>query len=60
MYPDAECASLSGAFHLGSCLLSSTNIQPQTADGQSVVATVGLIFSIALGIYTIKRMTKKK
>ena len=45
---------------IGSCILSSTDIQPQTPDGQPVAAAVGMVFSIALAIYTVRRMTKKK
>jgi len=45
---------------LGSSILSSVDIQPKTPSGQPLIAAVGIIFSIALGIYTIRRMTKKK
>ena len=44
---------------IGSCLLSGADIQPKTPDGQPVVAAVGMIFSIALAIYTVKHMSKK-
>lgn len=43
----------------GSCILCLTDIQPQTVDGLPIVAVFGFIFSIALGIYTVKKMTKK-
>ena len=45
---------------IGSCVLSSTDLKPQTPDGQPLIAAVGMVFSIALGIYSIKRMSKKK
>ena len=45
---------------LGSCILCTTDIQPQTDTGIPLLAAAGLIFSIALGIFTIQRMTKKK
>jgi ubiquinone biosynthesis protein len=45
---------------IGSCILSTADIQPKTPDGQPLVAAVGLIFSIALAIYTVKHMTTKK
>ena len=45
---------------IGSCILSTTDIQPKTPEGQPLVAALGLIFSCALGIYTIKHMSKKK
>jgi len=44
----------------GSCILCMTDIQPQTADGLPIVAVFGFIFSIALAIYTIKKMNKNK
>ena len=45
---------------VGSCVLSSADIKPVTPGGQPLVAAVGMTFSIALAIYTIKRMTRKK
>ena len=45
---------------IGSCVLSSTDITPLTPSGQPLIAAVGMVFSIALGIYTVRRMTKKK
>ena len=45
---------------IGSSILSSVNIQPKTPSGQPLIAAVGMIFSIALAIYTVRRMSKKK
>ncbi len=45
---------------IGSCVLSSVDMQPKTPTGQPVVAAVGMVISVALAIYTIKRMSKKK
>ena len=45
---------------VGSCMLSSADIRPKTQSGQPLIAVVGMVFSIALGIYTVKRMSKKK
>ena len=45
---------------LGSAILSTADIQPKTPGGQPLVAAAGLVFSIALGIYTVKHMSKKK
>ena len=45
---------------IGSCILSATDLRPKTPDGQPLVAAVGMVFSIALAIYTVKRMSKKK
>ena len=43
----------------GSCILTTADIQPKTPDGQPLVAAAGMIFAIALGIYTVRRMSKK-
>ena len=45
---------------IGSCVLSTADIQPKTPDGQPLIAAAGLVFSIALAIFTVKRMMKKK
>ena len=45
---------------IGSCVLSSVDIAPKTPQGQPLIAAACMVFSIALGIYTIKRMSKKK
>jgi len=44
----------------GSCILTTANIEPKAAGGMPLVAVVGLVFSIGLGIFAVKRMTKKK
>ena len=53
-------ALFSCVLFIGSCILSSVDMQPKTPTGQPVAAAIGMIISIALGIYTIKRMSKKK
>ena len=45
---------------IGSAILSTADIYPKTPDGQPLVAAAGLIFSVALAIYTVKHMSKKK
>ena len=45
---------------IGSAILSTADIQPKTPDGQPLIAAAGMIFSIALAIYTVKHMSKKK
>ena len=45
---------------IGSCILSTADKQPKTPDGQPLVAAVGLIFAVALAIYTVRQMSKKK
>ena len=42
------------------CVLSTTDLKPLTPNGQPLIAAVGMVFSIALAIFTIKRMSKKK
>ena len=44
----------------GSCLLCTANIEPRTPSGMPILAIFGLVFSIALGIFTVKRISKKK
>ncbi len=44
----------------GSCILATADIEPKTVDGMPVFALFGIIFSIVLGIYTVKRITSKK
>jgi ubiquinone biosynthesis protein len=44
----------------GSCILTTANIQPKTSHGVPLIAVVGIVFSIALGIFTVKKMIKKK
>ena len=45
---------------IGSCVLSSVDMTPKTPQGQPLIAAACMVFSIALGIYTVKRMTGKK
>jgi ubiquinone biosynthesis protein len=44
----------------GSCILTTANINPKTSNGVPLIAVIGIIFSIALAIFTIRRMLKKK
>ena len=44
----------------GSCIMCTTNVEPKTPNGIPLIAVIGLVFSIALAIYTVKKMTKKK
>ena len=45
---------------MGSAILSTADINPKTPDGQPLVAAAGMVFSIGLGIYTVRHMSKKK
>ena len=53
-------ALFSCVMFIGSCILTTADIQPKTKTGQPLIASVGLVFSIALAIFTVISMTKKK
>ena len=53
-------AAFSCVLFFGSCILCMTDIKPATSDGMPIVAVIGFIFSIALAIYTVKKMKTKK
>ncbi|MBO7662130.1 MAG: hypothetical protein J6U01_02040, partial [Clostridia bacterium] len=44
----------------GSCILATADIQPKTTHGVPLIAVCGILFSIALGIFTVRKMIKKK
>ena len=44
----------------GSSLLATADIQPKTPNGLPLIAAVGLVFSVSLGIYVVRKMSKKK
>ncbi len=44
----------------GSCVLCMTEIGPSTKSGMPLISAVGFLFSIALGIYSVKQMSGKK
>ena len=45
---------------IGSCILASIDLQPKTPGGMPLLAVVGIVFAIALAIYSIGKLTKKK
>ena len=45
---------------IGSCILCTADIGPKTTGGIPFIAGIGLVVSIGLGIYVVKKMTKKK
>ncbi len=51
---------ISCVLFFGSCILCTADIQPKTSHGVPLIAAVGIVFSLCLGIFTIRRMTKKK
>ena len=45
---------------IGSCLLANVDIQPKTENGMPLIAVGGIVFAIALAIYSVSKLTKKK
>ena len=41
---------------LGSCILCTTDFKPTLASGMPLIAVVGLVFSIALAVFSIKKL----
>ena len=41
---------------IGSCILCTTDFKPILANGVPLLAVAGIIFSIALAIYSIKKL----
>ena len=54
-------AIISCVMFIGGCLLSSVDIKPKTpTTGLPLIAVIILVFSVALGIYSVKNMGKKE
>ena len=45
---------------IGSCILAGIDPKPKTENGIPVIAMAGIVFSIALAIYSVGKLTKKK
>ena len=45
---------------IGSCILASVDIEPKTSTGMPFLSVIGIVFSIALAIYSIGKLSKKK
>lgn len=43
----------------GSCILATADIEPKTHNGMPILAVFGIVCSIALAIYTIRKFSKK-
>ena len=43
---------------IGSCILATVDLQPKTSNGMPVIAMAGIVFSIALAIYSVKKLTR--
>ncbi len=51
---------ISCVLFIGSCILASVDLQPKTSNGMPMVASGGIVFAIALAIYSVGKLTKKK
>ena len=45
---------------IGGCILSSVDLQPKTSNGMPLIALGCIVFAIALAIYSIGKLSKKK
>lgn len=45
---------------IGSCILATVDLHPKTSNGMPLIAMIGIVFSIALAIYSVGKLTKKK
>ncbi len=45
---------------IGSCILCTADVGPKTANGIPLIAGLGLVISVGLAIYVIRRMSNKK
>ena len=44
---------------IGSCILATVNLEPKTSTGIPLIAMIGIVFSIALAIYSVGKLMKK-
>ncbi len=44
---------------LGSCMLAMVDIEPKTSNGMPLLSVIGIVFSIALTIFSVGKMYKK-
>lgn len=44
---------------IGSCILAGIDLQPKTEFGMPIVAVAGIVFAVALAIYSVGKLTKK-
>ena len=52
-------AALACVLFLGSCLLALVDIYPKTPNGMPLLSVVGIVFSIALAIFAVRKLFKK-
>ena len=44
---------------IGSCILATVDLEPKTNNGIPLLAMAGIIFSISLAIYSVRKLSKK-
>ncbi len=52
-------AALACVLFLGSCLLALVDIHPKTPSGMPLLSVVGIVFSIALAIFSVRKLFHK-
>lgn len=52
-------AALACVLFLGSCLLALVDIYPKTPNGMPLLSVVGIVFSIALAIFSVRKLFHK-
>ena len=45
---------------IGSCILAGYDIAPKTENNMPLISIIGIVFAIALAIYSVRKLTKKK
>ena len=45
---------------IGSCILATVDLQPKTSNGIPLIAMAGIVFSIALAIFSVRKLSKKE
>ena len=53
-------AAFACVLFFGSCILCTTDLRPKAPGGMPAIAGIGLIFSVALAIHAILKLSKKK
>ena len=52
---------ISCVLFIGSCILAGIDrLEPKTTNGMPLIAVGGIVFAIALAIYSVGKLTKKK
>lgn len=52
----AVLAVIACVLFIGSCILCTTDFKPLLSNGMPLIAVVGIVFSIALAIFSVKKL----